>query len=91
MQYIVMPMDDSTLIRAIGGHAALAAGLMASIPGSRFRPETIYIWILRDKIPDRWRYAVAQIAKAAVEGFDEVSFMHPGAHAFNAAAVEGAK
>ena len=69
-------MNDSTLITAIGGHAALAAGLMAAIPGATFRPETIYIWGLRNKVPDRWRYAVAQIATAqGVEGFDEHLFM----------------
>ncbi len=83
---MLQSMNDSTLIKAIGGHADLAADLMASIPGSRFRPETIYIWILRDKIPDRWRYAVAQIAKRSVKGFDEVAFMSGNrAHASNAA------
>ena len=91
MQYTVIPMNDSTLITAIGGHAALAAGLMAAIPGATFRPETIYIWGLRNKVPDRWRYAVAQIATSqGVEGFDEKAFMLRG-HAAKTEAGGGPK
>lgn len=68
-------MHDDKVIEQLGGYAAVADALATLHPGHSFKYETVYVWQYRRRIPAKWRYSVAQIAKKRIRGFNADQFM----------------